>query len=57
VLGEEVELKGWSRFRGGLDAKGDTTGARSVFTTHQSHEVMFHVVRFAPFLYVKMSFC
>ncbi|XP_059224080.1 GTPase-activating Rap/Ran-GAP domain-like protein 3 isoform X1 [Stomoxys calcitrans] len=49
VLGERVRLKGWDRFRGGLDVKGDMTGKYSVYTLHEGHEIMFHVSTLLPF--------
>lgn len=48
-LAEKVTLKGWSKFRGGLDAKKDMTGAHSYFTTHNSYEIMFHVCTLLPY--------
>ena len=47
-LGDEVELMGWERFRGGLDVKANTTGVRSVFTVFRGYEVMFHVSTMLP---------
>jgi hypothetical protein len=49
LLGETVRLKGHKRFRGGLDCKGDTTGTHSVFATHRSLEIMFHVGPLLPY--------
>ncbi|TMW51106.1 hypothetical protein DOY81_003806 [Sarcophaga bullata] len=49
VLGERVRLKGWDRFRGGLDVKGDMTGKYSVYTLYEGHEIMFHVSTLLPF--------
>lgn len=49
LLGEKVRLKGHKRFRGGLDTKGDTTGTHSVFATHRSLEIMFHVGPLLPY--------
>ncbi|XP_037931627.1 GTPase-activating Rap/Ran-GAP domain-like protein 3 [Teleopsis dalmanni] len=49
VLGERVRLKGWDRFRGGLDVKGDMTGKYSVYTMYEGHEIMFHVSTLLPF--------
>ncbi|XP_073967355.1 GTPase-activating Rap/Ran-GAP domain-like protein 3 isoform X3 [Choristoneura fumiferana] len=49
LLGDQIRLKGWNRFRGGLDVKGDMTGLYSVYTMHQGHEIMFHVSTLLPF--------
>jgi len=49
-LGERIVLKGWDKFRGGLDIKGDTTGQCSVYrSTANNIEVMFHVSTLLPF--------
>merc|ERR1712146_513020 len=47
--GDRIRLKDWRRFRGGLDTKGDTTGTHSVFVTHQSLDIMFHVGPLLPY--------
>ncbi|XP_037029821.1 GTPase-activating Rap/Ran-GAP domain-like protein 3 isoform X2 [Bradysia coprophila] len=49
VLGEKIRLKGWERFRGGLDVKGDMTGKYSIYTLYEGHEIMFHVSTLLPF--------
>ncbi|XP_017462067.1 PREDICTED: GTPase-activating Rap/Ran-GAP domain-like protein 3, partial [Rhagoletis zephyria] len=49
ILGERVRLKGWDRFRGGLDVKGDMTGKYSVYTLYEGHEIMFHVSTLLPY--------
>uniref|UniRef100_A0A915JMX3 Rap-GAP domain-containing protein n=1 Tax=Romanomermis culicivorax TaxID=13658 RepID=A0A915JMX3_ROMCU len=49
MLGERVRLKGFDKYKGGLDCKGDTTGQLSVYTTYQQCEVMFHVSTLLPF--------
>ncbi|GBP72255.1 hypothetical protein EVAR_103255_1 [Eumeta japonica] len=46
---DKVRLRGWNRFRGGLDVKGDMTGSHSIYTMHQGHEIMFHVSTMLPF--------
>ncbi|XP_063547714.1 GTPase-activating Rap/Ran-GAP domain-like protein 3 isoform X1 [Cydia strobilella] len=48
LLGDRIRLKGWNRFRGGLDVKGDMTGLHSVYTMHHGHEIMFHVSTLLP---------
>jgi len=47
-LGDQVVLKGWERYRGGLDVKTDTTGVHSVFTAFGEYEVMWHVATLLP---------
>ena len=49
TLGERILLKDWKKFRGGLDVRGNMTGAESVYTTHEEHEIMFHVSTMLPF--------
>lgn len=42
-LGERIQLKGFTGFRGGLDVKTDTTGSHSVYTKFRDgFEIMFH---------------
>jgi len=49
VLGTPVELKGWTKFKGGLDVRGNTTGTHSIYTPFQGYEVMFHISTMLPF--------
>eukprot|EP00127_Corallochytrium_limacisporum_P003116 Clim_evm45s146 gene=Clim_evmTU45s146 len=49
LLGDEIILKDWNRFRGGLDVKTNTTGTKSVFTTFAGYEIMYHVAPFLPY--------
>nr|CAD7462843.1 unnamed protein product [Timema tahoe] len=49
LLGDKVRLKGWDKYRGGLDVKGDMTGKHSVYTIYEGHEVMFHVSTMLPY--------
>jgi len=49
LLGQRVTLKGWQKFRGGLDIRGNMTGEDSIYTTHEEHEIMFHVSTMLPF--------
>ncbi|XP_046845302.1 GTPase-activating Rap/Ran-GAP domain-like protein 3 isoform X2 [Xenia sp. Carnegie-2017] len=49
LLGERVLLKGWTKFRGGLDVKCNMTGIASVYTQYEGHEIMFHVSTLLPF--------
>jgi Rap/ran-GAP len=47
-LGERVRLKGWQKFRGGLDVKQDSTGTHSVYTQFFTFEIMYHVSTLLP---------
>ncbi|XP_055295173.1 GTPase-activating Rap/Ran-GAP domain-like protein 3 isoform X2 [Sitodiplosis mosellana] len=49
ILGEKIRLRGWERFRGGLDVKGDMTGKYSIYTLYEGHEIMFHCSTLLPF--------
>ncbi|XP_065303016.1 GTPase-activating Rap/Ran-GAP domain-like protein 3 isoform X1 [Dermacentor albipictus] len=49
LLGEKVRLKGWDKYRGGLDVKGDMTGKHSVYTIYEGHEIIFHVSTLLPY--------
>ncbi|KAJ3435092.1 gtpase-activating rap/ran-gap domain-like protein [Anaeramoeba flamelloides] len=49
LLGEEIELEGWSRYKGGLDTKRGTCGEKSYFTEWNSFEIMFHVSTCFPY--------
>ncbi|XP_076331867.1 GTPase-activating Rap/Ran-GAP domain-like protein 3 [Tachypleus tridentatus] len=49
LLGDRIRLKGWDKYRGGLDVKGDMTGKYSVHTVYEGHEIMFHVSTLLPF--------
>ncbi|XP_076454839.1 GTPase-activating Rap/Ran-GAP domain-like protein 3 [Babylonia areolata] len=49
LLGERIKLKGWDKFKAGLDIKSNTTGEESVYTVYEGHEMMFHVSTLLPF--------
>ena len=49
LLGEKITLKGWDRYRGGLDVHNNMTGTESVFTLFEDHQIMFHVSTLLPF--------
>jgi hypothetical protein len=50
LLGEEVTLKGFSGYCGGLDIKGRPNSAtRSVYFESDRHQLMWHVVTLLPF--------
>jgi len=43
VIGEKVRMKGWDKYRAGLDVREDSTGQHSVFVSWQSYSIMYHV--------------
>ncbi|XP_043243340.1 signal-induced proliferation-associated 1-like protein 2 [Amphibalanus amphitrite] len=43
MLGQRVRLKGFDKYKAGLDNKTDSTGEYSVYVKHQGNEIMFHV--------------
>lgn len=47
-LGDRIELKGWEKYRGGLNVKDDSTGTHSVYTVIRGLEIMFHVSTLLP---------
>jgi len=49
LLGGKICLKGWDRYRGGLDVHNNMTGTESVFTLFEDHQIMFHVSQLLPF--------
>jgi hypothetical protein len=49
LLGDKIRLKGWDKYRGGLDIKGDMTGKYSMYTIYEGHEIMFHVSTLLPY--------
>ncbi|XP_063734798.1 rap1 GTPase-activating protein 2 isoform X2 [Eleginops maclovinus] len=49
ILGETVQLQGFTRFRGGLDVCHGQTGSEAVFTSFHGREIMFHVATKLPF--------
>jgi len=48
LIGDKIELKGWKGFAGGLDARENTTGTHSYFTTWNDYELMYHVATMLP---------
>ncbi|XP_037073091.1 signal-induced proliferation-associated 1-like protein 1 [Pollicipes pollicipes] len=51
MLGQRVRLKGFDKYKAGLDNKTDSTGQYSVYVKHQENEIMFHVstlLQFSP---------
>ncbi|XP_059082033.1 GTPase-activating Rap/Ran-GAP domain-like protein 3 isoform X1 [Tigriopus californicus] len=49
LLGQRIRLKGWIKYKGGLDVNKDQTGQYSVFTEFEEHEIMFHVSTLLPY--------
>ncbi|KAM6936580.1 rap1 GTPase-activating protein 1-like [Lycodopsis pacificus] len=49
ILGETVQLQGFTGFRGGLDVCHGQTGSEAVFTSFHGREIMFHVATKLPF--------
>eukprot|EP01126_Amoeba_proteus_P050474 TRINITY_DN5965_c0_g1_i6.p1 TRINITY_DN5965_c0_g1~~TRINITY_DN5965_c0_g1_i6.p1 ORF type:complete len:431 (+),score=86.44 TRINITY_DN5965_c0_g1_i6:331-1623(+) len=48
-LASTIQLKGWSNYLAGLDSERDSTGVTSLYTTHESFEIMFHVSTMLPY--------
>jgi hypothetical protein len=49
ILGETVHLRGFDKYKGGLDTVHDLTGTQSVYTYWRGIEIMFHVSTFLPY--------
>ncbi|KAK6621395.1 hypothetical protein RUM43_011701 [Polyplax serrata] len=49
VLGDRVRLKGFDKYKGGLDTVHDLTGLYSIYTNWRSIEIMFHVSTQLPY--------
>ncbi|XP_076659669.1 rap GTPase activating protein radish [Halictus rubicundus] len=49
ILGDKVRLKGFDKYKGGLDTIHDLTGLYSVYTNWRSIEIMFHVSTLLPY--------
>ncbi|KAL5281473.1 hypothetical protein ACFFRR_005082 [Megaselia abdita] len=49
LLGDKVRLKGFDKYKGGLDTVHDLTGLYSVYTLWRNIEVMFHVSTLLPY--------
>nr|XP_061789494.1 rap1 GTPase-activating protein 2-like [Nerophis lumbriciformis] len=49
ILGDTVQLHGFTGFRGGLDVCHGQTGSEAIFTSFHGREVMFHVATKLPF--------
>ncbi|KAI1295662.1 Rap1 GTPase-activating protein 1 [Halotydeus destructor] len=48
LLGDRIQLKGFDKYKGGLDTVHDLTGTESVYTWHKGVEIMFHVSTMLP---------
>nr|XP_018897162.1 PREDICTED: uncharacterized protein LOC109030581 [Bemisia tabaci] len=49
ILGDQVTLKGFDKYKGGLDTVHDLTGRYSVYTNWRGIEIMFHVSTLLPY--------
>ncbi|XP_052123652.1 signal-induced proliferation-associated 1-like protein 2 isoform X2 [Frankliniella occidentalis] len=49
TIGQRVRLKGFDKYKAGLDNKTDSTGLYSVYAQYQDCEIMFHVSTMLPF--------
>lgn len=49
LLGDRVKLRGFDRYKGGLDTVHDLTGYNSVYTHWRNIEIMFHVSTLLPY--------
>jgi len=51
-IGETITLKGWDKYRAGLDVQNGNTGVNSVYTTLQDgfYQIMFHVCTMLPYV-------
>uniref|UniRef100_A0A8C5A5D1 Signal-induced proliferation-associated 1 like 3 n=1 Tax=Gadus morhua TaxID=8049 RepID=A0A8C5A5D1_GADMO len=50
LLGQQVLLKGFSKYAAQLDTKTDSTGTHSLYTEYQDYEIMFHVSTMLPYM-------
>jgi len=48
-IGDRVRLKGFGKYRGGLDTINDLTGTHSGHATYGNKQIMFHVSTLLPF--------
>ncbi|CAG9823059.1 unnamed protein product [Phaedon cochleariae] len=49
IMGEKVRLRGFDKYKGGLDTVHDLTGLYSVYTNWRNIEIMFHVSTLLPY--------
>lgn len=48
-LGTKVAMRGWHKYRAGLDITEDATGPYSIYTEWRGFEIMFHVSTYLPY--------
>ncbi|KAL7715551.1 Rap/Ran GTPase-activating protein [Entamoeba marina] len=48
LLGDQIDLLGFDKYRGGLDVRNGSTGQHSYFTHHLCFDIMFHVSTLLP---------
>ena len=49
LIGERVQLRGFDKYKGGLDTVHDLTGSQSIYTNWRNIEIMFHVSTMLPY--------
>eukprot|EP00911_Craspedida_sp_UC1_P002650 UC1_evm1s1950 len=49
LMGDKIELSGFTGYRGGLDVKHGSTGTHAVHTVEYGKEIMFHVSTLLPY--------
>ena len=49
ILGDKIDLQGFTGYCGGLDPKNSRTGSQSVHTKYNDYEIMYHVSTLLPF--------
>ncbi|KAG5897568.1 hypothetical protein JTB14_007280 [Gonioctena quinquepunctata] len=49
LLGDKIRLRGFDKYKGGLDTVHDLTGLYSVYTHWRNIEIMFHVSTLLPY--------
>jgi len=47
-LGERITLKGWDKYRAGLDVVSNNTGTHSVYYCYHEYQIMYHVATLLP---------
>jgi len=46
--GDRITLKGWDKYRAGLDVVSNNTGTHSVFYQYHEYQIMYHVATLLP---------
>eukprot|EP01126_Amoeba_proteus_P008314 TRINITY_DN13069_c0_g1_i1.p1 TRINITY_DN13069_c0_g1~~TRINITY_DN13069_c0_g1_i1.p1 ORF type:complete len:400 (-),score=69.69 TRINITY_DN13069_c0_g1_i1:183-1382(-) len=49
MMGDEITLKGYSGYRGGLDVNSNTTGTHAFASNFHGFDIIFHVSHYLPF--------